>query len=234
MRPLVPSDMTTVWPSRPSARSRATCSSPCTNARDCTASTQKPAAARLGAAPNITESPSAYWAIGVAKHGSPGGAGAAAVVVGATVVVVTATVVVGASVVVGGDGRRRAHRGRGGRCPVRRRGPRPARRRRGRRSSVGSASWAAAISFGRTSAVARLAPANPATAIAAATVPANARRMGSGRSRCTRRHARRCVPRRIGVSINRYDTSVTATEMTTAVTNSTTDNARPATPRIAW
>ena len=67
MRPFVPSDMTTVWPSRPSARSRATCWSPCTNARDWTASTQNPAAARLGAAPNITESPSAYWSIGVAR-----------------------------------------------------------------------------------------------------------------------------------------------------------------------
>ena len=206
-------------------------------ARDCTASTQNPAAARLGAAPNITESPSAYRSIGVARHGSAGGGGAATVVVGATVVVVVAaaTVVVGSTVVATTTGRsvvvvevvvvlgadavgpRRGAAAKG--SPVERR----------------LSSWAAAISFGRTSAMARLAPAKPATAIAAATVagerPPDGERPQPLHAAATLGGS---VPRRIGVSINRYDTSVTTAEMTTAVTNSTTDNGRPATPRIAW
>ena len=94
--------------------------------------------------------------------------------------------------------------------------------------------WATSISFGRTSAVARLAPATTTRATAIALTPANARRTLTGRSRCSRRHPRRKVPRRIGVSMIRKEISVTTAEIASAATNSATDSGRPDTSRMIW
>ena len=223
---------TTAGPSRPAAASCCTTGTIVFICRLTTASTRMPFSSSSSAAPSITESPIAKIGFeGIVGGASVAGGGVAGTVAGTVVGVGTVVAACGTVLLVAGPGA-------GTVVPVVVGAPVVVVVVSSRSSMFVTepAPWSSdwAISFCFSWAVARLATANTETATSAAPTPAITRRGAGSRADCRRRHHRPTWPRRIGVSMKRYDSSVTISDSTTAAISCATDRLRPATPRIIW